>query len=75
MYAQNMGTKAQVSYNGGTSRVYDYGYNKLEVPSKLTKVASEIYQNVCGFYAEKYEANSDFAIITKEEKEDYEIQE
>lgn len=75
VYAQNMGTKAQVSYNGGTSRVYDYGYNKLEIPSKLTKVASEIYQNVCGFYDEKYEANSDFEIITKEEKEDYEIQE
>lgn len=68
VYAQNMGTKAQVSYNGGTSRVYDYGYNRLEIPSKLTKIASEIYQSVCGFYAEKYEPNSDFLLIDKEKE-------
>lgn len=75
VYAHNMGTKSQVSYNGGTSRVYDYGYNKLEIPSKLTRVASEIYKGVCGFYAEKYEANSDFTVITKEEKEVCEVEE
>ena len=69
VYVQNMGTKPNVSYNGGTSRIYDYGYNKLDIPAKLVKVAHEIYKGVCGFYAERYEANSDFILIDKKQED------
>lgn len=70
VYAQNMGTKANVSYQGGTTRVYDYGYMVNEIIPRITKVAETIYKNVCGVYAEYVPATSDFKLLDVEPLDD-----
>lgn len=77
VFAQTLGTKEKVSYNMGTQRVYEYGFNKDEIDSKLTSVGIMIYKKLCGVYASKIPANQDFRLLNLEEddKEDIEIEE
>lgn len=70
IYAQTLGTKEMVRYNGGTQRVYDYGFMPREIEGKLISVASEMYPILCGVYASSTPSNSDFVIIPPEEKEE-----
>lgn len=73
VYVQNMGTTARVNYKGGTTRVYDYGYMPNQIKPKLTKVASDIYQRVCGVTAYKHEPNSDFTLIPESDNNRLEV--
>ncbi len=70
VYANNMGVRESVSYNGGTQRVYDYGFLPNEIQPKLLKVASELYPVISGVYASTNPANSDYHILTPEIKEE-----
>lgn len=69
IYAQTMNSNETVKYNGGTQRVYDYGFYTKDITSKLVAVASEIYNIVNGVYAADIPSNSDFHVLSLEQKE------
>lgn len=79
VYAQNMGTKPNVSYQGGTTRIYDYGYKVDEIKSKIEKVAQGVYRCVKGIdmdFEQDYEAgNCDFNLVDVVKDESMDIEE
>ena len=74
VYAKTLGIKENVSYSGGTARVYDYGIFASEITPRVKSIAEGIYQKMHGVYAETVPANEDFQLISKEQPE-IEIQE
>ena len=66
VFAKDLGTKENVSYNMGTQRVYDYGYMPNEIQNKLMASASELYKQFIGVYATVIPGNKDFLVITPE---------
>ncbi len=70
IYAQTMKNGETPNYKGGTQRIYDFGYYTDEIYHKVLSVASELYKKVHGVYAVPVEKNSDFVIVSKEEKEE-----
>ena len=74
VYASNMGTKESVSYSMMTQRVYDYGVFPNQIGNKLKAVASELYKQLCGVYAEIIQSNQDYSIIPFEDLEEDDIE-
>lgn len=66
VYAKNMGTSDTINYNGGTQRVYEFGYFASEINIKLKICATELYRQLCGVYAIEVPANQDFKILPDE---------
>lgn len=66
VYATNMGTKENVSYRGGTQRVYAYGIFQHDIKSKLEAETQKIYNNLNGVKAKYNEANSSYTVIPSE---------
>lgn len=63
VYAQSLGTKDKVSYNGGTQRVYDYGFFEQEIKTKLFRSAAMLYPRICGVTAYEEPAIELFQIL------------
>lgn len=74
VYAQSLGTKEQVNYNGGTQRVYDYGLFASEIKDKLFRAATMLYQRVCGVTAFEEDATEDFKVILPEKRDTLETE-
>lgn len=68
VYAKTLGVKENVSYSGGTARVYDYGIKANEIQSRVRAVAEGIYQKLLGVYAKQVPANQDFKLLSPVEK-------
>lgn len=67
LYAQTLNPKKGIQYNMGTQRVYDFGFLKSEIDSKLLKAAAWIYPLICGVAGGLEPANSDFQTVPVEE--------
>ena len=67
IYAQTLRPNVGIKYNYGTQRVYDYGFMKNEIEPKLIKVASEIYNAVCGVMSKAQGATSDYLVVPPEQ--------
>lgn len=70
VYAQKMGIKEGVKYNGSVQRVYDYGYLPQEIQPKLMACATGLYRQVCGVYAAAYGPTDEYNIIVEEQRID-----
>jgi len=66
IYANNIGTKASVSYHMGTQRVYDYGFFANDIKNKLRAVAVDLCNTIHGVHATEIEGNQDFILIPKD---------
>lgn len=60
VYAKTASSGDNVKYNGGTMRVYDYGFNASEIKAKTLNAATEVYNKICGVYATEEPGNCDF---------------
>ena len=73
VYARSMGKGENVSYRGGSQRVYGYGYIPGEIQEKVMRVAKELYAKVSGVFATVIPANSDFNILDVDDKSSDEL--
>lgn len=69
VYAVSIGNRQNVNYQGGNSRIFDFGYMPSEIKPKLMSVASNLYKNVHGIKHFVYGPDSDFNILVDERKE------
>lgn len=69
VYATNMGTKENVSYRGGTQRVYAYGIFPKDIKGKLTKVAKDMYNHLDGRKVEYINSNSTYNVVPQTSKD------
>ena len=63
VYAKTASSGENVKYNGGTMRVYDFGFNGAEIKNKTLRAATEVYNKICGVYATEEPGNCDFEAI------------
>lgn len=75
VYARDIGVKPNLNYQGGNSRVYDYGYKKEDIASKLNTVSKWLYRGLKGVKVYKVGANAEFREIESDYKKDVEIEE
>lgn len=69
IYAKNLGTSDNVTYNGGTARVYDYGIRANEIQGRVKAVAESVYKRLGGVYVEYIPANDTFRLLDPVAKE------
>lgn len=74
VFAVTMRDSEIPNYKNGSQRVYDYGFFKAEIKRKVMNVASIIYKNLCGVYAQPEEGNTDFEMIKRDVRDDEEDQ-
>lgn len=70
VFATTMKDGEKPNYKGGTQRVYDFGFFKNELPRKLLNVASIVYANLNGVYAEKIPGNMEFEMFKQSAPEE-----
>ena len=69
IFGQTLAAKDIISYNGGTQRVYGYGFFKSEISEKINIAANMVYKKLGGVYSEKTEGNKDFLVLPVQEEE------
>lgn len=70
VFAVTMRDSEIPNYKNGTQRVYDYGFLKSEIKSKVMNTASILYKQLSGVYAVTEEGNMDFEILKREASDD-----
>lgn len=60
VYGEVMKDSENVQYNRSTQRIYDFGFQKGQIQSKLEKTAKELYTYLRGFYYEFIPANMEY---------------
>lgn len=70
VFAQNLEGRKNVSYKGGTQRIYDWGFNPGEIKNKVMAVGQNVYNTVNGVLCEFIPANCDYTLYGSEYNND-----
>lgn len=69
VYATNMGIKENLSYRGGTQRVYAYGILPGDIRPKLDNVAKSLYSHLHGISVNYEDATLPYEVLSKQKQE------